>query len=152
MLYIRCNPNRMESVYFDIFRGQVGRECKFALMAVNGMEKALVDYENLPLDLEARIPEMEKVIDKFWYSVEAFLMATGNISKVFWPSVSKSHKERAKIEKRCTQLREKWGIKNDSPLASRELRNHFEHFDERIDSWYYSKRQNLMDSNPCDDT
>jgi hypothetical protein len=32
-------------------------------------------------------------------------------------------------------LREELGIADDSPLKSRALRNHFEHLDERLETW-----------------
>lgn len=36
----------------------------------------------------------------------------------------------------------------DSPLQPRTFRNHFEHFDERLEKWATSsKRKNLVDSN-----
>ncbi len=92
--------------------------------------------------------EKKNLVDKAWFSIEAFLMATGNISKVFWPSVPGKDKNRARIERRCRALRILCEMGDDSPLKSRVLRNHFEHFDERLDIWYDADRPaNLADSN-----
>jgi hypothetical protein len=45
-------------------------------------------------------------------------------------------------------LRQSLGVKDDSPLAPRTFRNHFEHFDERLEVWATSsKRKNFIDSN-----
>jgi hypothetical protein len=39
-------------------------------------------------------------------------------------------------------------VDDSSPLAPRTFRNHFEHFDERLEDWAMSsKRKNFVDSN-----
>jgi hypothetical protein len=53
-------------------------------------------------------------------------MQAGALSRYFWP-VRKGH------EWRGAQLRSAFGISDDSPLRSRDLRNSIEHFDERLD-------------------
>ena len=50
------------------------------------------------------------------------------ISRYFWP-VRKNH------ELRAEHLRNAFGIKNENPLHSRELRDALEHFDERLDKY-----------------
>jgi hypothetical protein len=32
-------------------------------------------------------------------------------------------------------LRDEFGLQSNHPIENRELRNHFEHFDERLDDW-----------------
>ena len=133
-----------DPVYFSVFHGQLGRECIFALMAYEDMNSSLKELFTPPVDFTAK----KHLVDKFWYSVEALLMATGNISKIFWPSVGKRDPRRSRIEKRCAVLRKMWGIEHGSPFSFRTLRNHFEHFDERVDRWYLNDRPlHLMDSN-----
>jgi len=48
------------------------------------------------------------------------------LSRYFWP-VRAAHAWRGK------QLREVFGVSDESPLRSRDLRNDFEHFDEQLD-------------------
>ena len=66
---------------------------------------------------------------RFWYSVQAFLVAVGNISRILWPP-DKRYVARGK------DLRRILGVSDDSLLSSRTFRNHFEHFDERLESWF----------------
>ena len=78
--------------------------------------------------------------DRVWYSVQGLLIAVGNISKLLWPIAA--HEERGR------SLRQVLGVPDDSVLAPRTFRNHFEHFDERLESWATSsERGNFVDSN-----
>ena len=46
------------------------------------------------------------------------------------------------------ELRKSLGIEDNSPIQPRNFRNHFEHFDERLEKWATSsKRHNFVDSN-----
>lgn len=111
----------------DMFQREVNRQCKFALIAVEGMEPAL----------RTDRPDF----DRFWYSVQAFLVAVGNISKLLWPS-------NPHIPERGRELRELLLVDDESILAPRRFRNHFEHFDERLEDWATSSdRHNVADSN-----
>jgi hypothetical protein len=79
---------------------------------------------------------------KFWFALDAALGALGNISKVFFPASHAPEETR----RRCGILRRKFDVADDALLGNRELRNAFEHFDERIDQWYRtSKRRNFLD-------
>jgi hypothetical protein len=144
----------MDSIYLDMFRGQISRECKFAINAVSEMKRGLEiigksnqSREGQPQgDLEAR----KQGLDLFWYSAESFLRATGNISKVFWPPPPLSrNKDLSDItKKRGEHLQRIYQMSDNSPLKNRTLRDLFEHFDERLDEWFYSsEHHNLFDSN-----
>lgn len=84
----------------------------------------------------------------FWYSLQAFLISVGNISKLLWPSPPGRGKQRI-IPDRGEKLRESLDVPEDSCLQSRKLRNHFEHFDERLEKWANPARlaHSLIDSN-----
>lgn len=66
-----------------------------------------------------------------WGSIQSILVAVANVSKILWPS-SKRYMSRGK------QLRELLGIDDNNLLSDRTFRNHFEHYDERIDDWFDS--------------
>lgn len=68
-----------------------------------------------------------------WCSIQSILVAAGNVSKILWPS--------QKYKLRGQKLRELLGIDDNNPLASRKFRNHFEHYDERIEEWFESNSQ-----------
>ncbi len=63
-----------------------------------------------------------------WASIQSLLVATGNVSKILWPP--------KKNELRGKRLRQILNIRDDNPLSNREFRNHFEHYDSRIEEWF----------------
>lgn len=115
----------MEKMVLKIFQGEIEQQCKFVIIAVEQIKTGLA---NTNLDL-------------VWYAIQNFLVAVANISKFFWPPYRKS-------QKRGEELRKSLGIKNDSPIKPRKFRDHFEHFDERLEKWAtFSKGHNFIDSN-----
>jgi len=51
-------------------------------------------------------------------------------------------------EKERAELRASLSLSDNSPIRSRKFRNHFEHFDERLEQWATSsKRHNFVDQN-----
>lgn len=115
----------MENRLLELFRREVARQARFALMSFSDLEKALERNE----------------VDRIWCAVQGFLVGAANVSKLLWGSGrSKSNGRKA--------LRQSLGVPDESPLASRTMRNHFEHFDERLESWAKSsKTKNIIDSN-----
>ena len=108
-----------------IFQREVERQCKFAILASWDINRALKAHD----------------MNRIWYSVQGFLVAAGNISKLLWPPDSK-------YRKRGVNLRKSLSIPPNSPLKPRIFRNHFEHFDERLEQWATSsKRHGFIDSN-----
>ena len=104
---------------------EVERQSRFGLTALEDMQASLA-----PLDA-----------DRFWYSTQAFLIAVANVSKLLWPSKGGHLAER-------TELRQVLLVREESPLKTRTLRNDFEHFDERLETWAASsERKNLADCN-----
>jgi hypothetical protein len=88
---------------------EVEWQARIALMAYADMQAAL----------------RENDAHRFWYGTQAFLTAAANVSKILDPNSKHAPDERAK-------LRSTLRISDGSPLLSRELRNHFEHYDERL--------------------
>lgn len=114
----------MDTMILRIFQREVERQCKFALMAEHGLKQALRTGD----------------VDGIWYSVRAFLVAAGNISKLLWPPRPSSTERGAKLRESPVPI--------NSPLKPRTFRNSFEHFDERLEQWATSsERHNLADSN-----
>lgn len=64
-----------------------------------------------------------------WCSIQSFLVAAGNVSKILWPS-------RTENKIRGERLRQMLKVEKDNPLSNRNFRNHFEHYDERIENWF----------------
>jgi len=160
----------VDKVPQTIFFMEVERQCKFALMAYEDLNQALTDYyqprpESPTVSYEDVIQrqsstasyeqwlsamdsyeQMRKAAkDRLWCSVQAFLVAAGNISKLLWPSYRKGEEL---IPERGPELRVSLAVEEDSPLAPRTLRNHFEHFDVRLEQWAVSSKPRVfVDSN-----
>lgn len=75
-----------------------------------------------------RLQANHNTLDKIevWCSIQSILVAVGNVSKILWP-VSKMYKPRGE------RLRQILKVDNNNPLSDRSFRNHFEHYDERIE-------------------
>lgn len=79
-------------------------------------------------------------IDRVWFAVQNFLIASANVSKLLWtPSKRTVHQERS------AWLRSLLQVADDSPLSNRSLRNHLEHFDERIWEWAAENPTQVVD-------
>ena len=74
-----------------------------------------------------RLNETDHV--EVWCSIQSILVASGNVSKVLWPPKKES-------KRRGMELRKLLKIEDDNILSSRQFRNQFEHYDERIEEWF----------------
>ena len=63
-----------------------------------------------------------------WCSIQSILIAAGNVSKILWPH--------QKYKSRGETLRQMLNVSEDNLLSDRKFRNHFEHYDERIEDWF----------------
>jgi hypothetical protein len=114
----------MDPFLMRVFVTEVEAQCAFALRAMGELRQSLAARDTTGV---------------FFYA-QGFLGAAGNVSKLLWPPSET-------IPGRGEKLREFLGISNESPVSPRTFRNHFEHFDERLEQWAStSKRRNLVDS------
>lgn len=61
---------------------------------------------------------------------ENIILNAGGISRFFWPSKNQGH-----YKIRAEKLREVYHINDSSVLKNRDMRNHIEHFDEKLDDF-----------------
>jgi hypothetical protein len=66
-----------------------------------------------------------------FFGIQNLLVATGNIAKALW-----GQNGNAGLVAARKPLRDSIGVTDDSPLKIVLMRNHFEHFDERLDKWW----------------
>src|SRR5581483_2573832 len=59
------------------------------------------------------------------------LLHTSNVSKILWPGAPGE----SRAAQRGAELRKLMALPDEHPLAQRTLRNHLEHYDERLDAW-----------------
>lgn len=115
----------MDPMLLRTFQNQVLLECKFALLAADDLSEAVNQHDTT----------------RIFYAIQNFLNAVGNISKALWGQTGSRDKERR-------ALRDSIGISDDSVLQHVNMRDNYEHFDERIDRWWQqSSRHNYADLN-----
>lgn len=106
-----------------MFQRQAFLQCQFALVAANDVSSALVRNDIIGI----------------FGSLQCLLNAAANISKVFWGS-------RGKVTEARKELRDSIGLPDDSALRTVTMRNNYEHFDERLETWSEtSTRSNYLD-------
>lgn len=67
------------------------------------------------------------------------------VSRIFWPPGSRDKKARRRAQSRGDILRNLLQIPSGHAIQARTLRDHFEHFDERLDDWAErSKNRNIV--------
>jgi hypothetical protein len=99
----------------DAFLTQTFVQCEIALTFASDIKHAVLEKEDL----------------RIWCAIQGFLASTANISKMLWPS------RRGKTEAmdRGERLRALLSVSDIEILKDRKFRDHFEHFDERLDAW-----------------
>lgn len=94
---------------------------------------ALMAYDDLTTGIAT------KDSTRIFYSIQGFLIATANISKIFWPQTTQ-------YNQRGRDLKQLLGIDDNFPTKRTGARNHLEHFDDRLEIWYtQSPHHNIMD-------
>jgi hypothetical protein len=71
-----------------------------------------------------------------WEALQAILVCAANLSKLLWGSRSGKPQEREEREASRKPLRDKLGVKDESPIKPLKVRNQFEHFDEKLEKLY----------------
>jgi hypothetical protein len=113
----------MQRDQLALYAREVDVQCQFVLQAFEDMTAA------------------EEPRRKFLYA-HALITAAGNVSKLLCPP-----DRRAWTTGRGVALRRGFGVTNTNPLASRKLRDHLEHFDERLDQWLAEHGDAFVDMN-----
>ena len=113
----------MDLMLLRIFQRQVADQCRFALGGVHLINAALGEQNK----------------DVLWVGCQQFLVGAANVSKALWG-------QRSKFETQRAPLRDSLSVSAESPLKNMTFRNHFEHYDERIDRWWAeSVSHNILD-------
>ena len=103
-----------------LFVSEIRLQCVFILTARGRLERAL------------KAPSAGG-FEEIWLQLQIILAAAANISKILWGSGSARDAARREAERK--PLRDRLGVADDSPLRDPDLRNDFEHFDERLERW-----------------
>lgn len=122
--------------------GEIQRQCNFAL----------IGFEEIKKSLEDQGPWDNRKSDRFWYSIQSFLVPVANISKILWPAWPRGSKKlSAETKSQRKKIRKLLGLSDSSPLRIREFRNYFEHYDSELEKWFMNlKDRMIIDSNIID--
>jgi hypothetical protein len=113
----------MDLMLLRTFQTQVALQCKFILLSAADINKGMI------------LQNPQSV----FYALQNMLNAAANVSKALWGQGGRLSQERK-------LLRDSIGVQDDSPLREVTMRNNFEHFDERLDTWWQeSKSHNHID-------
>jgi len=75
--------------------------------------------------------ELLRIGDEYFLNeIQNFLTHSGILSRYFWPA-----REKPPFSDRGAFLRKVFNLDDESPLKNRDLRNTFEHLDEKLDEW-----------------
>jgi hypothetical protein len=112
----------MDTFVLRILQDQVAFQCKAASIAALQVNESLLTQDT----------------EGTFVSLQNLLVAAANLSKLFWGSSGRKEELRA-------PLRDSLAVANDSPLRDPDLRNDFEHFDERVELWFgTSEHRNFL--------
>ena len=121
----------MDTFVQRIFLQELDTQCKFALNAAKALNDVMTRYGAMSRSRDEGLdPEVKMTLHaEVFRTIHSLLTHASNASKILWP-VASGDKSRGR------HLREILGIGEQShPLRNRTLRDHLEHFDERIDKW-----------------
>lgn len=103
----------MDLILLRAFQRQVLSQCEFILYAVDDLNAVL----------------RQRDTKRAFYALQNILNAAANVQKACWG-------QRGRHAVKRQPLRDSIGIADDSPFHSPDMRNNFEHFDERLDQWW----------------
>ena len=113
----------MKSLAIFYFYQEIAEQCMFAKMA--------------KIDLKTCRTTDTHGLNRDYYFLQSLLTALGNLSKILWPVMKRNDGKGNELRRaRGNELRTALSVKDNSALKNRDLRNLFEHFDERMDEWF----------------
>jgi len=105
----------MKALAETVFIGEIVLQSKIAELAAKRLSGIKDNFDQVEV----------------WSSIQSILVAAGNVSKILWPQ--------KEYEARGKRLRELLKVDDNNILSDRSLRNHFEHYDDRIEKWFEGK-------------
>lgn len=108
------------------FLFEIEMQCQFVLFGAEQLAAAEAESEKEWKNPEQRFAALQSV-PRTWFALQNILVSAANISKLIWGS--------GRQDADRPELRDLLGIDKSSCLYSPDLRNDFEHFDERLERW-----------------
>lgn len=121
----------MDDFAIRIYLNEASIQAQMALNAVGSLNHALERTSLQNISHQERLHFHREV----FRSIHSLLTHSSNLSKLFWPPHKKGEQGRRRAQRGET-LRRIVRLPDDGHLLKRRnIRDHLEHFDERLDSW-----------------
>jgi hypothetical protein len=114
----------MDDFLQQIYLIEVKQQCEYCFEAVQKMNAILKDREK----------------GDFFREAHYLVHHAAAISRIFWPPKGRDKEATKRAKRRGRFLRDLLGLTSGHPIENRALRDHFEHFDERLDDWAEKSR------------
>jgi len=118
----------MDDFLLRLYLEQAKDECERAFSAVKALNAAL---------------ESNGELDPF-VPAQAIIHHAAAVSKIFWPPGSRDKVARKRAHRRGETLRSELALVRPHAVQARTLRDHFEHFDERLDAWVQQSKNRYI--------
>jgi hypothetical protein len=135
----------MDSMLMDLARYELEFQCRAILSAKEHFVTALHNERVMSNKVEDHVAETgttnidwvlyeewDQARAEVWMHIQSMLIAAANIQKMLWGQGGKKALERA-------SLRAQLNVPEASPFRDPDIRNDFEHFDERLVDWWNAK-------------
>lgn len=110
---VHSKQKEMTGLQEMVFMGEIVLQSKIAQRAAERLQATNDNFDQIEV----------------WSSIQSILIAAGNVSKILWP-------QEKKYESRGEKLRKLLNVDKSNLLFDRKFRNHFEHYDDRIEVWF----------------
>lgn len=109
-----------------IYLQEIKTQCRSVLFALDQFNKRIEEFTQPSAFGDHETPSSE-----VFRALHSVVTHAANVSRLLFPS----RKRDEYAQQRGETLRELLGVDSSSPILDRSLRNHLEHYDERLDQW-----------------
>lgn len=146
----------MDTVLKKIFYAELARQCDFIILGyeeltevIQQRQKRIVDEARkgfLDIDSDHTFNSSAE-INRIFFLIQGMLVSCANISKILWPGNPRDKTLKLELDERASILKKELNLKGLHVLKNRDMRDDYEHFDERIHIWFKeSDQKNFVDT------
>ena len=117
----------MEDIAFKLYIEELERQCNHTLQAHNAV---INSYSKLIEQARSQKESWKIERDETFRNLHSFLTHSSCVSRLLFPPGSGKN---SNAGKRAAYLKNYLGVQEDHGIASRTLRDHLEHYEERLD-------------------
>lgn len=119
----------MDDFLAKIYLEQAKQECERCFFSIDKMNAIL----------------RNEIKDNFFQYAHDLIHHAAAVSRIFWPPGGRNKQSTKRAHRRGQALRDMLSLQSGHAVQNRSLRDHYEHFDERLDDWAEnSKYRNIV--------